>query len=74
MQKRVMFFVRDKAVAIRRVVSAMPVVSPFRRGFLEDIIAFGTEDVIAEAEVFVENHSLTRDQLVAIFATSFVRT
>ena len=47
----------------------MPVVGPFRRPLLEYLVAaFGAEDVVAEAEIFVKNEATLRDPLLAIAA------
>ena len=49
----VVFFVGGGCGAVGCVVGAVPVVFPFRGGFLEDGVAGGTGDVVAEAEVLV---------------------
>lgn len=59
-------------VAVGGVVRTVPVVLPFGGGFLEDFGAVRAECVVAETEVFVEDHCALGDPLVAVFATYFV--
>jgi hypothetical protein len=41
--------------AVGGVVRTVPMVLPFGGSFLKNVLALGTEDVIAETEVLVEN-------------------
>ena len=51
----------------------MPVGGPFGGGFLEDEAALGTDNVVAEAEGFVEEHGAFGNVLEAIAALFLVR-
>ena len=55
------------------IVGTVPVVLPCLGLFLEDVLAAGAEDVVAETEVFVEHHGAFEDPLMAVFTLLFIR-
>jgi len=64
----VVVLVLGEGRAVSGVVGAVPVGLPRLGGFLEDLGTLGAEDVVAEAEVFMEDHGLLGDPLVAVSA------
>ncbi len=53
MEERIVFRLGGSSVTVIGIKRTMPMVLPFRRAFLEDILAVGTENVITETEVLV---------------------
>jgi hypothetical protein len=70
----VMLELGNGCIAICTIVMfTVPMGLPFRRAFLEDLAAaFGTQNVVAEAEVFVKHESAFWDPFLASAALDFV--
>lgn len=68
----VMLRVGCRAVAVARVMWAMPVILPLGRGFDEDVVALWAEDVVPEAEVLMQKKSAFGNILLAVLALDFV--